>query len=68
LGLAKKNLLPTHEEGKYPKQGSEPGAVSVESGQGLNQTGGSNAEPYLERNQPNTPEQAWEQAQEQALE
>ena len=27
LGLAKKNLLLTHEEGKYPEKGSVPGAV-----------------------------------------
>jgi len=45
LGLAKKNLLLTHEEGKYPEEGSGPRAVSMESGQGLNQTGGSTAEP-----------------------
>jgi len=56
LGRAKKNLLLTHEEGKYPGEGSGPGAVSVESGQGLNQIGGSTAEPSLEQNQPNSPE------------
>jgi len=55
LGLTKKDLLLTHEEGKYPEEGSGPGAVPVESGQGLNQTGGSTAEPCLEQNQPNTP-------------
>jgi len=38
--LLRKNLLLTHEEGKYPEEGSGPGTVSVESGQGLNQTGG----------------------------
>jgi len=54
LGLAKKNLLLTHEKGKYPKEGSRVGAVSMKSGQGLNQTGGSTAEPSLEQNQPNT--------------
>ena len=48
LGLAKKNLLFTNEEGKYPEEGSGPKAVSVESGQGLNQTGGTIAEPSLE--------------------
>jgi len=32
LGLAKKNLLLTHEEGKYPEDGSGPEVVSVESG------------------------------------
>jgi len=56
LGLAKKNLLLTYEEGKYPDEGSGPRAVFVESGQGLNQTGGSTAEPSLEQSQPNTPE------------
>ena len=56
LGLTKKNLLLTHEEGKYPEEGSGLGAVSIKSGQGLNQTGGSTAEPSLEQNQRNTPE------------
>ena len=56
LGLAKKNLLLTHEEGKYPADGSGPGVVSLEGGQALNQTGGSTAEPSLEQNRPNTPE------------
>jgi len=56
LDLAKKNLLLTHDEGKYPKDGSGPGAVSLKSGLGLNQTGKSAAEPSLEQNQPNTPE------------
>jgi len=50
LGLAKKNLLLTHEEGKYPEDGSGPGAVSLEGGHGLNQTGGSIAEPNSEQN------------------
>jgi len=36
LGLAKKNLLLTHKEGKYPDDGSGPGPISLESGQGLN--------------------------------
>jgi len=54
LGLAKKKLLLTHEEGKYPEEGSGPGAISMESGQGLNQTWGSTAEPSLKQNQPNT--------------
>jgi len=56
LSLARKNLLLTHEEGKYPEDGSRPRVVSLESGQGLNQTGESNAEPSLEQNQPNSPE------------
>jgi len=48
-------LLLTHEEGKYPEEGLGPRVVSVKSGQGPNQTGGSTAEPCLEQNQPNTP-------------
>jgi len=40
LGLAKKNSLLTHEEGKYLADGLGPGAISLEGGQGLNQTGG----------------------------
>ena len=36
LGLAKKNLLLTYEEGKYPEDGSRPGAISLEGGHGLN--------------------------------
>jgi len=55
LGLTRKNLLLTHEKGKYPEDGSGPEAVSLEGGQGLNQTGGSTAEPSLQQNQPNTP-------------
>jgi len=54
LGLAKKNLLLTHEEGKYLEEGSGPGAVSMDGGQGLNQIRGSTAEASLEQNQPNT--------------
>ena len=50
LGLAKKDLLLTHEEGKYPEKGLGPGTVSVESGQGLNQIGGSTVESSLEQN------------------
>jgi len=49
-------LLLTHEEGNYPEEGSGPGAVYVKSGQGLNQTRGSTAEPSLQQNQPNSPE------------
>jgi len=56
LGLAKKNLLLTHEKGKYLEEGSGLGAVSVKSGQGVNQAGGSTAESSLEQNQPITPE------------
>jgi len=54
LGLAQKNLLLTHEEGKYPGEGSGSGAVSMKSGQALNQIGGSTPESSLEQNQPNT--------------
>jgi len=50
LGLAKKNLLLTHEEGKYPEDGTGPRAVSLESWQGLNQIRGSTTEPSLEQN------------------
>ena len=57
-----------HEGGKYLEEGSGPGAVSVESGQGLNQIGGSTTEPCLKQNQPNNPEQARKQASEQAPE
>jgi len=41
LGLAKKDLLLTQEEGKNPEEGLGPGDVSVKEGQGLDQTGGS---------------------------
>jgi len=50
LGLARKDLLLTHEKGKSPEDGSGHGAVSLEDGQSLNQTGGSIAEPSLEQN------------------
>jgi len=55
LGLARKDLLLTHEKGKSPMNGSGPEAVSSEGGQGLNQSGGSAAEPSLEQNQSNFP-------------
>jgi len=55
LGRTKKNLLLTQEEGKYPEDGSRPGAISLEDGQGLNQRRESIAESSLEQNQPNTP-------------
>ena len=48
LGRARKNLLLSHDKGKYPEDGSGPGAVSLEGGHGLNQTGGSIIEPSLE--------------------
>ena len=50
LGLAKKDLLLTHEEGKNPKDGPGPGNVYVKGGQGLDQTGGSTARPCLKQN------------------
>ena len=39
-----------HEKGKCSEEGSGPVAVPSEDGQGLNQSGGSTAEPYLEQN------------------
>ena len=53
LGLVRKDLLLIHEEGKSPMNGSGPGAVSSEGGQGLNQSGGNTAEPSLKQNQSN---------------
>jgi len=50
LGLAKKDLLLTHEEGKNPQVGSATEPVSKEEGQGFKQTGGTAAKPYLEQN------------------
>jgi len=56
LGLARKELLLTHEEGKCPEDGSSSGADLLEGGQGLNQIGGSVPELSLEQNQPNSPQ------------
>ena len=53
LGFARKDLLLIHEKGKFPENGSGPRAVPSEDGQGLNQSGGSTAEPSLEQNQTN---------------
>ena len=39
LGLTRKDLLPGHEKGKSTEDGSGSGAVPLEDGQGLNQTG-----------------------------
>jgi len=54
LGLARRDLLLTqnsmHEKGKSPEDKPSPGANALEDGQGLNQTGGSVAEPSLEQN------------------
>jgi len=58
--LLRKNLLLTHKEGKCPEDGSGPGAVSLESGQGLNQTGGSTAKPSLDQNHPDSSRIGWE--------
>ena len=55
LGLARKDLLLTHEKSKSPMNGSGIGAISSEGGQGLNQSGESTAEPSLEQNQTNFP-------------
>ena len=55
LGLAKKDLLLTQEEGKNPEEGPRPGHVSVKEGQGLDQTEGSTAKSCLKQNQPNVP-------------
>ena len=52
--LLEKDLLLTYEKGKSPEDGSASGAVSLEGGQGLNQTGGSTAKPNLDQNQPNS--------------
>jgi len=48
LGLARKDLLLIHEKGKSPINELGLGAVSLEGGQGLNQSGGSAVEPSLE--------------------
>jgi len=45
LGLVRKDLL--LKQDKSPTNGSRPGAVPSEGGQGVNQTGGSEAEPSL---------------------
>jgi len=50
LGLARKDWLFMHEKGKCSEEGSRPTTVPSEDGQGLNQSGGSIAEPYLEQN------------------
>jgi len=50
LGLAKKYLLPNHDEGKNHLEGSRTGPVSKEEGQGDKQARGTTAEPYLEQN------------------
>ena len=42
-------------KGKCPADGSGPGAGLLEGGQGLNQIGGSIAEPSLEQNQSSSP-------------
>ena len=50
--LARKDLVLMH-EGKCSEKGSGPTTVSVEGGQGLDQTGGSTTEPCLEQNKDN---------------
>ena len=56
MGLAKKDLLLTHEEGKNPQVGSGIEPVSKEEGQGDKQTGRTAAEPCLEQNKDNNSE------------
>ena len=48
LGLAKKYLLLTYEEGKNSQVGSGTELVSKEEGQVFKQTGDTTAKPYLE--------------------
>ena len=62
LGLAKKDLLPTHEEGKDSPKGSGTGLVSKEEGQGDKQTEGTAAEPCLEQTRRINQKQASEQS------
>jgi len=57
-----------HEKGKSPMNGSGPGAVSSEGGQGLNQSGGSAVEPSLEQNQTNFSRTGYRTGQKQAPE
>jgi len=47
--------LLTHEEHQYPEDGSGPGAVSLKSEQGMNQTWRNTVEPSLEQSHPITP-------------
>jgi len=51
--LLTKNSMP--EKCKSPKGEPSPGANTLEGGQGLNQLGGSTAEPNLEQNRLNSP-------------
>ena len=55
LDLVRKHLLLIHENVKCPENGSGPGVGLLEGGQGLNQTGGSIAEPSLKQHRPNSP-------------
>jgi len=48
LGLAKKDLLPTHEESKNFQEGSRTVPVSKEGEEGDKQAGGTAAEPCLQ--------------------
>jgi len=50
VGLAKKDFLPTHDEGKNHPEGSGTGPVSKKEGQDDKQAGGTAAEPCLEQN------------------
>ena len=56
LGLAKKYLLLTHEEGKNPQEGSGPEPGSKEEGHGDKQEGGTVVELCLKQNLNSNPE------------
>ena len=67
LGLAKKDLLPTHVEGKDSQDGSGTEPVSKEEGQGDKQTGGTAADPVWSRTRMIVQKQDLEQSHKQAL-
>ena len=56
LGLAKKDLLLTHEVGNNPQVGSRTEHVSKEEGKGFKQTGGTTTKLYLEQDKDNISE------------
>ena len=56
LGLAKKDLLLKHEEGKNSQVGSGSEPIFKEEGQGVKQTGGTTAETCLEKDKDNIPD------------
>jgi len=59
-GLVRRDLWLTqnfmHKKGKSPEGEQSPGADAWEGGQGLDQLGGSIAEPHLEQNQLTSPQ------------